>query len=603
MSKNENLAHSVSFFKKFQHLRNFKGDQGHFFEIFLQLLTEVSSARLGLIAVKDPQKEWRTLALPKSEDLNRYLKPFIAALDRGPGVFPHEDGFIIVSPVLFDAKAKHCFFAGFLPKTDQKTAEAAKQTADSLSDLYAQHKIRQSAQDSIENQSRIASILEMNRSIDSESRFLPAVMSLTGELADKYACERVSLGWAEKGYVRLKAISHADSFEKKMEVVRNLENAMEEAFEQEACIASPSSENSRFVSRAHDHYRKTYDTGNLLSVPIEKDSVVLGVLTFERRSEPFGEKEISLLFLGASRFAARLDTLFRESRWFGARILDRAKNTLSKVLGYEHTWLKLFALLLIAFILFAAIVPVSYRVDAPAILLTDKMVYITAPFEGYIDSVFAKPGDVLSPGQKILQLDQKQLRLEEADLMAEEQNYLREIQKAQAAEELAEMRIYRARLAQTLAKLKTVRFKLNRSVIRSEMENAVVVSGDLQKRIGAPVALGEELFQIASIEDIYVEADVEEGEIGNVRLNTEGLISLKSRPNVTYRFRVERIQPSAAVKDQKNTFQVRGEFKGIPPSWFRPGMTGVAKIESGKKTLWWILTHQALDYLRLKLWW
>ncbi len=603
MSVNKNLAYSAPFFKKFQHLRNFKGEQGQFFKLFLQLLTEASSASLGLIAVKDPQKEWRTLALPESTHLNRYLKPFISALDRGQGIFPHENGFIIVSPVLFDAKVKHCFFAGFLPGADPKTAEEAKQTVDSFSDLYAQHKIRLSARESIENQSRIASILEMNRSIDSESRFLPAAMNLTGELAGKYACERVSLGWAEKGYVRLKAISHADSFEKKMEVVRNLENAMEEAFEQEACIASPLPENSRFVSRAHDHYRKTYDTGHLLSVPIEKDSVVLGVLTFERRSEPFGEKEISLLFLGASRFATRLDTLFRESRWFGARILYRARNALSKVFGYEHTWLKLFALLFAGLILFATMIPVSYRVDAPAILLTDKMVYITSPFEGYIDSVFVKPGDVLSPGQKILQLDQKQLLLEEADLMAEEQNHLREIQKAQAAEELAEMRIYRARLAQTQAKLKTVRFKLNRSVIRSETENAVVVSGDLQKRIGAPVSLGEELFQIASIENIYVEADVDEGEIENVRLNTEGVVALKSRPNVMYRFRVERIQPNAAVKDQKNTFQVRGEFKGIPPQWFRPGMTGVAKIESGKKTLWWILTHQAFDYLRLKLWW
>lgn len=97
--------------------------------------------------------------------------------------------------------------------------------------------------------------------------------------------------------------------------------------------------------------------------------------------------------------------------------------------------------------------------------------------------------------------------------------------------------------------------------------------------------------------------DVSEEEIKNVRLLSEGVMAIKSRPDYVYRFKVERILPKAFVKDQENTFQVRGEFIRKTPDWFRPGMTGIAKIESGKKTLWWILSHRALDYLRLRLWW
>ena len=34
-----------------------------------------------------------------------------------------------------------------------------------------------------------------------------------------------------------------------------------------------------------------------------------------------------------------------------------------------------------------------------------------------------------------------------------------------------------------------------------------------------------------------------------------------------------------------------------------PGMSGVAKVESQRRTLAWIATHRLVDFLRLKLWW
>ena len=153
------------------------------------------------------------------------------------------------------------------------------------------------------------------------------------------------------------------------------------------------------------------------------------------------------------------------------------------------------------------------------------------------------------------------------------------------------------------ARLKTVRYKLSMSNVTVNVDSAIIIEGDLQKRIGAPVSQGTELFQIASIENIYVEINVPEGELKNVTLGGEGLLAIKSRPDYVYRFKTERISPTAEVKEQENTFAVRGEFVRQTPPWFRPGMTGIAKIFSDKKTLWWIISHEAIDYLRIKLWW
>lgn len=595
-----------------QALRNFTGEVGQFWDQYLVLLLEATGAEAGVFCLCDSSKEWRTLAYyPKDKGNEKYLKRFLSAIDscsklcaeKGSALVPAAEYTLLGCPVLMDAKQGKALFLASLPNAPDINPAEALHTCVSLSDLYAQYHIRQSINNTMALQANLTSIFEITGMVNAAPRFLSAAMTLVNELANRNHCERVSLGWVKKGYVKITVLSHTDTFEKKMDIVRDLENAMEEAMEQDSSISFPMPPDSRLVGRAHEYYHKNHDTGFLLSIPLRQGTDFAGIVTFERTQEPFTESETNRLQLTADQVTPKLVELHHHDRWFGAKIAGALRKALAKLLGYEYTWIKLLCLLLAAFLLFAVFVPISYRVDAPAILLTDKIMFITAPFDGYIDSVFVKPGDILQKGQKILCLDKKQFLLEEADYLAEEQNYLREIQKAQAAGELAQMRISQAKLEQTQAKLKTTRFKLSQSVIRSPVDQAVVVDGDLQKRLGAPVSLGNELFQIALIENIYVAIDVDEMEIENVRQGTEGVVAIKSRPDYVYRFQVVRIHPSATVKAEENTFQVRGEFVRQVPSWFRPGMTGVAKIESGKRTLWWILTHRAIDILRLKLWW
>lgn len=450
---------------------------------------------------------------------------------------------------------------------------------------------------------QLTSVIDIAQKINTAGKFKTAALALTGEIADRFRAERVCLGWQKSDYIQLKAISHTDRFEKKMQIIQDLEAAMEEAYEQDASIQFPCPENCNLSTRAHEHYSKTYNAIHLLSVPVRDKDEVIAIITCERSDRPFGDADASEIHLVSMLTCARLKELYQRSNWFGARFARKMRKALGKVLGFEHTWAKFFGILAVGLIVFATTVPLQYKVSAPSILKTDKVIYLTAPFDGYIDSVFVKPGDIVYRGQELLRLDQKTLKLEEADLLAEEQNNRREIQKAQADQKLADMRIHQAKLAQTQAKLQTVRYKLSKSVVVATADSAIIIEGDLQKKIGAHVSQGMELFHVALIENIYVEIDVSEVEIKNVELGRPGLLAVKSRPEQTFDFRTEQISPTAAVKNQENVFPVRGEFAQEIPDWFRPGMTGLAKIYAGKKTLWWILSHQAIDFLRLKLWW
>ena len=79
--------------------------------------------------------------------------------------------------------------------------------------------------------------------------------------------------------------------------------------------------------------------------------------------------------------------------------------------------------------------------------------------------------------------------------------------------------------------------------------------------------------------------------------------ALASQPEETFKIKVIRIEPSAVAKEEGNVFLVRCELAEGFSSWWKPGMTGVSKLNAGERTLLWIFTHRTMDFLRLRLWW
>ena len=64
-----------------------------------------------------------------------------------------------------------------------------------------------------------ADLLDLLLLLNNEERFMAAAMMLVNEVAARFQCARVSLGWQESGYVRLQSISHMERFERKMDIV------------------------------------------------------------------------------------------------------------------------------------------------------------------------------------------------------------------------------------------------------------------------------------------------------------------------------------------------------------------------------------------------
>ncbi|HEY9248001.1 MAG TPA: HlyD family efflux transporter periplasmic adaptor subunit [Rariglobus sp.] len=252
------------------------------------------------------------------------------------------------------------------------------------------------------------------------------------------------------------------------------------------------------------------------------------------------------------------------------------------------------------FLLFATFVPLPYRVNASFIVRADALQYLPAPYDGFLAEVRVRPGDFVKQGDLLLKIDPSDLLVEEAAAVAEARRYGAEAEKAEAERKLADFRAARALQAQSQARVDLIKYRLERSELRAPFDG-VVVEGDLRERIGAPVHSGDVLIKISQLAGLYVEMRVPERDIDLVGASTDAQVAFATRPEDTFDVNVTRIEPSAVADREGNAFVVRGRMLSRA-EWLRPGMSGVAKIEAGERSLLWIATHRLVDFMRLKFW-
>ncbi len=78
---------------------------------------------------------------------------------------------------------------------------------------------------------RLQQAMETLSAVNRHRRFTGSAMAFCNEAAAQWQCERVSLGFLRGRYVHLAAMSHTESFSRKMKVVQDIESVMEECLD------------------------------------------------------------------------------------------------------------------------------------------------------------------------------------------------------------------------------------------------------------------------------------------------------------------------------------------------------------------------------------
>ncbi len=603
-----------------QQLRQFNGPPATFWHGLLEAMAMVSGARLAVLLRQTGEEtaNWRRVSVwPQNTPPDSAAREFVNDLQaiagdsrrqdqsvrfyRTAGAVPRTD--CAIGVLLETDNAQEAWVAAFLygstPESQADVPLGFLRMAKSTPRFYQQHLAGKQSQAVL---AHVSGVLDLVTILNAQKHYLAVAMALCNELAARHKSDRVSLGWLEENYVVLQAMSHTEKFERKTEAVKSLEQTMEECLDQDELIVWPPLEADSRVNADHGHYAEQQKTAFICSISLRMGGVPVGVLTCERNTDAFGDEEQRLLSLCGEMAVGRLSELKRHDRWLGGRMALAVKESLGKVVGPEHTWAKLTAILVAVALAVLFFGKMDYRVEAPFILRTDSVAIVSAPFEGYIDEVPVEIGDTVDKGGVILKLDTRDLLLQEASAAADVDRYLREADKARAGNLLAEMRIAQAQADQSKVRLSVVRYRLGQSSLKAPFAG-IIVEGDLKKRIGAPLKQGDVLFRLAQLDGMYVECSVKEEDVHELRGDATGEFAFASQPNLRFPLKITRIEPAAQTKEKENIFVVRCGPGAKMETWWRPGMSGVAKLEVGRRTFFWVVSHRTIDFLRMYFWW
>jgi RND family efflux transporter MFP subunit len=462
--------------------------------------------------------------------------------------------------------------------------------------------LRSEAMASARTNDRLRKILDSVADTLEHDRFQAAAMASVTKLSTMLECDLVSLGFARRGQMRIRALSHSAEFSERANLTRAVESAMEEAVDQQAVIVFPPPDDALpLVTISHEALARQYGAGTLCTVPLGPDDAPYGALFFEFPPEyALDGHTLELLKAIGALAGPILDTKRREDRWLVAKAAEKTARAMGFLIGPQRLALKFCGLVLCVLVAVLWFKEGSYRVKAPTVLEGRVQRSVCAPWGGYVSEAVARAGDLVRIGDVLCRLDDRDLRLEQAKWMAQREQLLKEHRGAMAKFDLPQVRIMEARVHQAEAELALVEEQLSRSVVTAPFDG-VVMSGDLSQSLGAPVERGQVLFEVALLDSYRVILQVDERDIDDIDIGQEGLLALPSLPDEIFPLTVSTITSVLTAREGRNYFRVEAQLSGESRR-LRPGMEGVGKVEIGERRLLWIWTHEMVDWVRLKLW-
>ncbi|OIN06544.1 hypothetical protein BFR47_04055 [Oceanisphaera psychrotolerans] len=446
---------------------------------------------------------------------------------------------------------------------------------------------------------RLILLLELLMSSLDSDDLEQAAQTVLAQASVSLGCDRISLGFAHKHGIRLFTLANVAEFSRKIDLVQDLESAMEEAVDQGEPVCWPGDEQSLVIRDAHRKLIERHGNHTSLSVPFIRDAEQYGVLTFEWAGRPEPEN-VEL----AAAVAPVLGQVLLKGRAANAGSMDMIGRMLKapckRLLGAGYLGTKLIAAGVLAAVLFFSLATGEFRINTDARLEGAVNRSLAAPFDAYLEQAVVRAGQVVQKGDLLAKLDGRDMKLELAKLESQQAQYTRQLQLAQANWDPAQAGVVLAQLAQVEAQLNLVRTMLQRTELRAPFD-ALVTSGDLSQDLGLPISKGQVLFELAPLEDYRLVLDVPEADIGYLSLGQRGELVLKAFPEQQSTFDVSLITPLAEARDGQNLFRVEATLASVAEG-MRPGMEGVGKVSVDERKLIWIWTRELRYWWRLSLW-
>jgi len=263
---------------------------------------------------------------------------------------------------------------------------------------------------------------------------------------------------------------------------------------------------------------------------------------------------------------------------------------------YKKFWKKIFLLLLLMALAvsFIGYIPVPYNLLGEVEIVPQHTTQVSSLTDGVAKQILFKEGQKVTKNQTLMILDESLLRLEKSKLIKDKEILLGDLRKLGSDGEPFE--VHKKRLE--LEKLKeetTIIDKQLQSTKILATSNGLIMTQNPEEMLDKQIVKGEVIAKIAQNDIKRGKILLDEKEVLEVKIDYPANISLQAIPSMVIKGSLSFIANSKVAEDDPEAEMTNDEpayvvyFKSkvlneIPS--IRYGMTGIAKIYVGKKTLY-----------------
>ena len=414
-----------------------------------------------------------------------------------------------------------------------------------------------------------------------------AAQKLVEDLATRFDLQQVLIGFRDRGgQTRLLTISNVTDFSRKSPLVLAAEEVIQEAMIRNQPTSAHAGEATDSLTSGAQELTRICNQSAIASGPIGREQVEPWGAWTAVSNRHFTPDHVQEIQDYIATFAACLE-LFDRAR--GGRLSNayrRCRDNLRTKRG------------LVAFcglIVLTMLIPVPYTVRCDSEIQPVTRRFVPVPYDGVLKEVLAEPGDEVQTGQVLAKMDRREIELELATLDAEYVQASKQHDSDLASQDTAASQVARLEMQSLRAKMELLKGRLDRLDIKSPIDG-VVIGGDPQKKVGARLARGDSLFETGPLSRMVVEVYVPDDEIRRIHVGQSVRLKLDAYPNRTWPGTLQRVRPSAEIRDQENVFVAEFEVEN-PDHILRPGMHGRARVRTRIHPLGWNLFHKAWEQL------
>ena len=246
-------------------------------------------------------------------------------------------------------------------------------------------------------------------------------------------------------------------------------------------------------------------------------------------------------------------------------------------------------------------VPIPHRVRCQCEVQPATRRYIAAPYEGRLDAVLVKPGDLVQKDDVLARMDSREIELELSRLRAKWRREQKNRDLAMDSRDTAAAQAALLEMEQLQRSIELHEDRLSNLEIRSP-NDGIIISGDPKKLVGARLTLGQTLLEVGSLDAMILEVEIPDESISYIRPEGSLEFRLHARPHQSLRAELSRVHPRSEQRESENVFIGEATVEASDLQLL-PGMRGHAKVRAEAKSLAWVLFHRAVEAFLFRWGW